>query len=73
MKRAKNEELLKENGIELATPDVVEYKTYHAPRPKRYVYRIVPEEPHQHVTSHTGQKLYIRMKSDEKLSNNVGN
>lgn len=42
-----------------------------APRPKRYVFRLVPEEPHQQLTTHTGQKLYMRMISEESIQQKV--
>ena len=40
-------------------------------RPKRYVFRLVPEEPHQHITTHTGQRLYIRFRSEENMKKKV--
>ena len=42
-----------------------------APRAKRYVFRLVPEEPHQVMTTHNGQKLYMRMKSEESIKKKV--
>lgn len=35
-------------------------------RPKRYVFKLVPPEPHISLTSLSGQKFYVRLKSEEK-------
>lgn len=41
------------------------------PRPKRYVFRLVPEEPHESVTTHMGQKLFMRLKRDDSTRQKV--
>lgn len=71
-KKSRNDDILLDKCTTYTIPDMYEEpRAYRAPRPKRYVFRLVPEEPHQCVTTHTGQKLFIRLKSEESLRQRV--
>lgn len=71
-KKARNEEKIIEDPVQ-SIPDIYhEPSKYLAPRPKRYVFRLVPPEPHVPITTYTGQKLFIRLRSEESLQQKVG-
>lgn len=68
-KKARNEVKIIEDPPQSDIQD--EPSKYLAPRPKRYVFRLVPPEPHLGITTYTGQKLFIRLKSEESLMQKV--
>ena len=72
-KKARNEDKVVEDPFPSSTSYISEEprRAVLAPRPKRFVFRLVPEEPHQSITTHTGQKLYIRLRSEESLKQKV--
>lgn len=45
--------------------------TIHIPPPKRYVYRLIPNVPHQGITTHSGEKIYVKMISEDSLKQRV--
>lgn len=68
LKKARNDEIvLDDQSCDSLTESCGEPVAVRVPRPKRYVFRLVPEEPHQSITTHTGQKLFIRLKADESI------
>lgn len=72
MKKARNDEIvLDDQTCDSLTESCGEPVAVRVPRPKRYVFRLVPEEPHQSITTHTGQKLFIRLKADESIRQKV--
>jgi hypothetical protein len=71
-KKSRNDDILFDRPVTHTTPECYEEpRAFRAPRPKRYVFRLVPAEPHQCVTTHTGQKLFIRLKTEESLKQTV--
>jgi hypothetical protein len=72
-KKSRSDSLLLDDSATQTIPEIYEEPRAFCTsiRPKRYVFRLVPEEPHQCVTTHTGQKLFIRLKTEELLKQTV--